>query len=220
MPGQPNRDNNPTLEEAIKAVIERRLVDVHTTLPGKVVDYDPATQKATVQIQLKRKYVDGTTKEIPPIPAVPVVFPRGKGGTIHIHWKLEAGDDVVLHFSERSLDNWKTAGGMSDPADTRKFHLSDAFCTPGGAAFPDAFAPKDPEAFEIQNADTQILLYDDGKLKLNGGNDDELVKVLYDLVNLIKSATTTTIFGPQPLVPPTDPTWDLIKLRIQAFKKD
>ena len=219
MAGSPNRDNTPTLEEAIRGVIEKRLVDLHTTLPGKVVSYDPSTQKATVQIQLQRKYWDGSLVTIPPIPAVPVVWPRGKGGQIHIHWKLEAGDDVVLHFAERSLDNWKTQGGISNPDDTRKFTFSDAFAVPGGSAFPDAFAVTDPEALEVVFGTTAIQLYEGGQVKVTGGNDDELIKILHDLVTLISQAQTATIFGPQLLVPTTDPTWELILMRIDAFKK-
>lgn len=219
MGGNPGVDNNPTLEEAIKAVLERRLADIHTTIPAKVVKYDKATQKASVKIQLKRKYVSGELVEIPVLPAVPVIFPRANAGQAFIHFNLKPGDDVVLHFAERSIDNWKTQGGMSDPADTRKFNLSDAFATPGGSAFPDAFAPETDNAIEIVNGPTKFLLYDDGKVKVVGGNDDELVKVLYDLVNLIKAAQTATIFGPELLIPPTDPTWDLILARITAFKK-
>ena len=214
------RDNTPTLEEVIKMVVERRLADVHTTLPARVVTYDPATQKATVQIQLQRKYVtDGALVTVPPLSAVPVIWPRGGAGKIFLHWKLLPGDDVTLHFAERSLDNWKTQGGITNPDDTRKFSYSDAFATPGGSAFPDAFTPLQPEAVELQNDKTKVQLFPDGKMKLVGGNDDELVKVLYDLVNLIKTGQTATIFGPEPLVPPEDPTWDLILARIAAFKK-
>lgn len=219
MAGSPTRDNTPTLEEAIRSVIERRLVDVHTTLPGKIVSYDKATQKATIQIQLKKRYVDGTLVSIKPLPAVPISWPRANGGKSFLHMNLLPGDDVVLHFCERSLDNWKTQGGMTDPDDTRKFNLSDAFATPGGSAFPDAFVPSS-EAVELANDQSALHLFDDGHVQIKGGGGDELVKVLYDLVNLLKTATTETIFGPELLMPPTDPTWDLILARITAFKKD
>ena len=219
MSGAPNRDSTPTLEEGIRGVIEKRLVDVHTTLPGKVVSYDPATQKATVQIQIKRTYWDGSVVAIPPLPAVPVVWPRGQAGQIHIHWKLLPGDDVVLHFAERSLDNWKTQGGLTENEDSRKFNLSDAFAVPGGSAFPDAFEVIDPDALEVAFGTTAIQLYEGGQVKVSGGNDDELIKILHDLVTLISQAQTATIFGPQLLVPTTDPTWELILMRIDAFKK-
>ena len=82
---KPNADYTPTMAEVIRTVLDSALADVHTCLPGKIVTYDKAKQKASVQIQLQRKYEDGGLVTLPAIPNVPVRHPRAQGGKAFIH---------------------------------------------------------------------------------------------------------------------------------------
>ncbi len=156
----------PELSDTIRTIIDQVMVQVNVCLPAKVVKYYPSTQYADVQVQLKRKYENGDLVPIPVIPNVPIKHPRSSGGQAYVHMPIQKGDDVVLVFSQRSLDNWKTQGGMQDPADRRKFHLSDAFALIGGSAEPDAFQVNDPTAIEIQNQSGKLQLKTDGTVNL------------------------------------------------------
>lgn len=157
---------SPTLSEVIRTHIDAVLIQMNVCLPAKIVKYYPETQYADVQVQLQRKYEDGTLAPIPVIPNVPVKHPRTQGGKTRIHLPVAVGDDCMLVFSQRSLDNWKTQGGMQDPADRRKFHLSDAFALLGGAAEPDAFAVNDPLSIEIVNDSGIVQIKPDGTINL------------------------------------------------------
>jgi hypothetical protein len=156
----------PQLSDVISGMIEARLVDLNVAVPGKVVSYDPKTQFATVEIQLQRKYESGEIKTLPPIPNVPVKHPRARGGKTRIHMPVGPGDDVLLVFAHRSLDNWKTQGGITDPADRRKFNISDAFALVGGSAEPDAFTVDNPDAIEVVNEAGQFQILPNGTVKL------------------------------------------------------
>lgn len=197
------QSTTPTLAETVRTLIDADLVDVNTAMPGLVVSYDPATQTADVQPALKKAYYDGAVVDRPVIPGVPVAFPRG--GTAHMHWPLQAGDSVILIFSQRSLDNWKTTGGKVDPKDVRRFNLSDALAIPGGSAPPQAFSPVDPTALEIISDQLHLVLHPNGKVQLQNSTA-ELIQVLHDITDKLKTLCTTlgsdtvnTLLGPMPL---------------------
>jgi hypothetical protein len=169
---KPNADYTPTLAETIRTVIDANMADVHTCLPAKIVTYDRTKQMAALQIQLLRKYEDGSVVKLPTIPNVPVKWPRAAGGKAFLHMPLVPGDDMVLVFAERSLDNWKTSGGMTDPKDRRKFNLSDAYALVGGSAFPNAFTPLTADAVELVNDMGSIQVFPDGTFKLTDGIEE------------------------------------------------
>lgn len=113
-----------------------------TCLPGEVTEYEHSEQKASVQPAVDFQYIDPETEEIvfetpPVVPNCPVAFPSAAG--FSFTFPLSPGDPVVLVFSERSTDEWLSQGGTGhEPADSRRFDLSDAIVVPGGRPFGDA----------------------------------------------------------------------------------
>ena len=112
-----------------RQVIAAELADVHTCLPGVIVSYDG--QFAAVRPALDKQLANGEILAAPQIARVPVCWPCGdvSGGQALISVPLRAGDNVLLHFSERALDDWLN-GTDGAPGDPRQFDLSDAFATP------------------------------------------------------------------------------------------
>ena len=193
----------PTLAETILVVLDSELVKINTSMPGNIVKYDPATQTADIQPSLKREYYDGSAVDLPVLPGVPIVFPRT--ATSFIHLPLQAGDPVVVIFSQRSLDNWKTTGGTAEPADARKFDLSDAIAIPGGEAPNKPFTVSDPTAITIKNDSGEFVILPAGKFKIKNASD-ELIDVLSQVTekvgtisDTLSKDTVNTIFGPMPL---------------------
>lgn len=119
----------------MRRLVATELAEVHTCLPGKVISFDGHT--AVVRPALSKALASGDPLQAPSIFSVPVCFPRGVGGAAIISVPLKAGDDVLLHFSERALENW-LSGADGVPGDPRMFDLTDAFatpvCRPGGPA--------------------------------------------------------------------------------------
>lgn len=181
----------PTLEQVIRMAIEARLLDVHVSMPGIIESYDPGTQTATIQPSLKRKYEDGVVVALPLINKVPVVFPRGDGW--QITGPLKKGNPVTIVFSERSLEVWKKKGGVVDPADPRKFHISDAIAIPGGAAEPDKMTIANPAALQLQIGQALIEATKGGKFKIKGASE-ELITLLSELLQEL--SITQTPVGP------------------------
>lgn len=209
----------PEFGEVVRSIIDSVLLDLNVCLPAKIVSYDKDTQYADVEIQLQQKFGDGSLVSYAVIPKVPVKHPRSNAGHAFIHMPIKPGDDVVLVFSQRSLDNWKTQGGMTDPGDPRKHHITDAYALIGGSAIPDAFAPETEDAIEIVNFESKTNIFPDGKYQIKGGIGDDLVFVLYDLILGIQRSFTETLIGPQFLEDPLDPGWVIIQQRASAFTK-
>jgi hypothetical protein len=118
------------LTDFIREFLDYYFTQVHTSLPGVVVEYNASKRRATVQPSLKRRSGNKEYINFPMLIDVPVQFPGTKKWIIH--FPLEKDDEVAVFFSERALEAWKDAGqdGIEDP-DPRRYDLCDAYCTPG-----------------------------------------------------------------------------------------
>jgi hypothetical protein len=196
----------PEFSDVVRSIVDAVLLDVNFCLPAKIVSYDSKTQYADVEVQLQSKFIDGSLVTHPVIPKVPVKHSRANAGAAFIHMPLQPGDDVTLVFSQRSLDNWKTKGGITDPDDYRKFHFTDAYALIGGSSIPDAFTPNTTDSIEIVNGETSVIVHPDGKFSATNSTA-ELIDVLDQITEQVSMTnatlstdTTNTIFGPEPLL--------------------
>lgn len=120
-------------QELIAAMIETRLVEVHTSMPGRVVSYNAARETVDVRPQFREVIQGDDTEEendLPVIPDVPVAWPSG--GDCYVTFPLSPGDPVALVFMERDPGAWRTNGDVVNPGDQRMHHLSAAWAIPGG----------------------------------------------------------------------------------------
>lgn len=116
----------PTLAEVIESAIESRLVDVHTSLPGRVVSYDSAKQVADIELVVKRAEVGASGaivhEDFPVLPNVMVGW--SSGGGYSMQFPLVKGDHVWVMFSEAALAQWRVTGEPSQPGDLERHGLS------------------------------------------------------------------------------------------------
>lgn len=119
-----------SVTDVIKDQLARALINLHTSMPGRVESYDRASQTATVQPSLRiLASLPGRLKELVQLPRlrdIPVCQPKG------YHANLEAGDHVLLIFCERSIDKWRSSRGSQpvDPGDHRAHSVTGAIALP------------------------------------------------------------------------------------------
>ena len=178
MPTNKNIVNFPL---AIKTAVWSILANVHTAMPGEIVDYDPETVTATIEPSVKRKMANGEILTMPLLNMVPILFPRT--ADFGLTFPLKKGDGVLVIFSERALDTWWNKGKGFVPATIRKFDLSDGIAIPGlftknnGIAaddklrlkFKDVFLETDGDDFTLTNG-SAIIKSDGGSIDINDGN--------------------------------------------------
>ena len=145
----------------LKGFIQDELSEVRTCLPGVIQSYDGTC--AVVKPALPKQLANGDVLPAPQIVRVPVCFPVGMGGQAQITVPLAAGDNVILHFSERSLENWLN-GSDSAPDDPRQFDLSDCFASP--VLRPTA-SGADPENVSMLFGDGSIKIAPSGEITVN-----------------------------------------------------
>ncbi len=123
----------PTLAELFEVALRDDRAEIHVSMPGEVVSYDPAKQTALVRPMLKRVVLtsDGEQvhEDLPPIANVPVSWPGGSGLTIH--GELEPGDTGDVVFSSWSHNEWQATGRASAPGDLKTHGLGGAKFYPG-----------------------------------------------------------------------------------------
>ena len=117
-----------TLENGFSEILNSFMCNVHTIAIGQVISYDATKHTIKVQPCFKRKLENGSTILLPLLEDVRVLQFGNK--FFEISFELLPGDHVILLFSERALDAWGLTGGIVDPANVRKFDLSDAIAIP------------------------------------------------------------------------------------------
>ncbi len=209
-------ETTPSLVDIIRNAVKSYLLDLHTAMPAIVISYDRTTQFAVVEPALRRTLVTGDVVELPKIYNVPVQFPHA--GDTFIHYDLKEGDNVLLIFSERSIDKWAVQSGKTTPSERRMHDLNDCFAIPSVKSKPEAFEPKGKEgSIEITNKDSHLEITSDGKFVMNNG-ENELVSVLVELLDKMIIGKNLTGVGPLE----KDPTYinDLnqVKTKLESFK--
>lgn len=120
------------LSEYLKTEFEYSMAEMWFACPGVItsVSGDLSDMRVNVKPSINELYADGTTEEHLDILSVPLVMP-GSASTL-VSFPVNAGDTVLLIFSQRSMDNFKIGGGQPTmPNDARKFQAEDAIAIPG-----------------------------------------------------------------------------------------
>jgi hypothetical protein len=121
----------PTTAELLEEARRAAVGPVKVAQPAWVMSYDRTTQTATVQVATAYQVKDPETGELiarmrPPIPNVPIAW------TSSTTWDPAVGEWGLCIFADRSLDEWKATGNRAvEPADPRRFDISDAVFLPG-----------------------------------------------------------------------------------------
>lgn len=114
--------------QAISDLVDKKLNNLHTAIPGKIVSYDASTGLATVLPVMKFRKPDGSTIDFPQITGVPVILPQAVGQQVTIAYPIKADDGCLIIVAEQSIDYWMY--GQETDTDL-KFDLTNAFCIPG-----------------------------------------------------------------------------------------
>jgi len=169
------------LTEALQLLIESSLSDINTAVPGRIISYDAARNRATVAPILPKSLSGGGNLEAPKIVEVPVVWPSNGKGKGSFTMPLAPGDGVMLSFQQRSLEGWLN-GNEAAPDDPRQFDLSDCVAHPGLSANDTVAHPTD---VVLKFDKTSVTLTHDNKAIV--GNDKATVTIQEDGGIIIKA---------------------------------
>ncbi len=162
------KQNPSSYDESFRRNFHALMSSVHTVIPGVIEKYD-GKRIGNVKPQIQKKLADGTYLELPVIEEVPIIFP---GATdFGMTWPLQKGDPVMLHFAERSIEEWLNDGGEAKPEDARRFSLTDAIAIPGMYNLSEPFPESNNEDFMIIYKESSIKILEDEIIELVSNSD-------------------------------------------------
>jgi phage baseplate assembly protein gpV len=182
-----DRERYESAQLAVKSAIQGNQSSVWTALPGIITSYDADTITAQVQPALHSLYTGpDQTKEwkvMPVIPDVPVIFPRG--GKYALTFPVQRGDECLIVFSSRCIDNWWQQGGVQTQRELRMHDLSDGFAIPGPWS----------QATKISNLSTTTaqLRTSDGSIYAEVDNDNEKVRLVVKGITIEADAQNNVV---------------------------
>lgn len=183
------RERFAGLEEVLRLAMSAERAGMWTALPGAIVSFDPETVTAVVRPLMKgvTRTPDGTAQDVdlPYLPDVPVIFPRGGGVTLT--FPVAEGDECLVVFSSRCIDGWYQSGEAQLPMEPRFHDINDGFAILGPQSL--------PNKIENISTTTMQLRTDDGLsyLELDPDTGNWMVQTEADVaVNCAELTATTT----------------------------
>lgn len=141
--------------ELIKRVIYET---VNTSIPGEIIAFDNKTQTCTVKPCIRRLFVDDggqkKTFDYPKVFECPVFFPYSTTSGFSMTYPVSPGDQCLIIFSQKSLDNWLRFGSVQDPAESdfsRCLSMNDAIVLVGLIPSPSVIQKFNDQGIEIRN---------------------------------------------------------------------
>ncbi|MBZ5673716.1 MAG: phage baseplate protein [Acidobacteriia bacterium] len=181
----------PSLEAILQSHKREVLKAVNCARVGVIKAFDPTKQTATVMIaqqQVTSISPEGvrTIQEYPLLLVVPVVFPAGGGFTLT--FPIAEGDECLVIFNDREIDNWLTTGPGSTPTTSRVHDLSDGMALVGLRSNPRALAGVSTTTVQLRSDDFtgvtgtgEVVEVGSGKIRLIA---DEVVVLARHKLNL------------------------------------
>lgn len=186
---------------------------------GVVQAIDTTNKTATIQLIDKRviSTSDGDVfKDYSLLVDCPIVMQRNAKGGVTI--PLSIGDNCLILFNDRDLDNWYESGVQATPNTSRSHHLSD------GIVLPTLFSSANAEAFTWNNEATE-LIYEDTVISLDSkvgiSNASESLKdILNELITALKALQVVDpVSGNLSITGATDTALDAVNTKINGLMK-
>lgn len=155
---------NPT-----KFAFDEMIKSIFTAHVGHIVAFNPANQRAQVQIGVQRINIDDTRHNPPAVIDVPVLF---LGGSHLVEFEVQPKDEGLIVFIQRNIDGWKQTGGIADNPTPRILSGQDAVFIHGVRSLPNAVSGFSNNGIRLRNKDgsSHIWIKNDGTIVSDNGN--------------------------------------------------
>lgn len=163
----------PSESSAVESIVSRMIGEASFCLPGIIEEFDPGPPPiAKVYPAIMRKTMPGNQVKyvrMPLLLTVPVVVPFAQTSGLLITLPIKKGDEGVILFADRMIDNFVEKGGCQPPeccgadnetTEPRAHNLTDAIFIPGIIAKPNGkkILAWNTEAIEIRNQDRSCFI--------------------------------------------------------------
>jgi hypothetical protein len=122
-------ETDPTLTDLILEAKRDVKYSINCVQLGTIESYSRTTNMASVSVNFKRKLADGTLANYPVLAECPVFIPSG--GSSCLTFPIAKGDQCIILFNDRNIDNWYLKGEVKEPATSRCHDIADGIVLVG-----------------------------------------------------------------------------------------
>ena len=153
--------NQPDLSTVLDGLKRDIFYEMNCVNVGIIQSFNSEDQTATIRLALKRVTEvkdDGTQviQERPVLLKCPVHILSGGGG--YITFTIQAGDECIVLFNDREIDNWWNTGDVRPPTTSRMHSISDALAIVGVRSLQMAVADYFTSGIRLMQAASKIEL--------------------------------------------------------------
>lgn len=208
--------NDPTLSDLLDLFRKEIFLDLNCHHLATVQDFDPATQTVTCTINYQKtifqlneqsQQYSAVLFNYPPLAKVPVVILSG--GKSGVTFPIVQGDQCLLMFNDRSIDNWYQSGQVGPVAQSRYHSFSDAIALVGIRNLNTVLGDFDTDRASLFNGQTKVAV-GESLILLTNAEGQSLGILMNNLTQALTNLITqlTTAFAtPAAIGSPLDPGW-------------
>ena len=119
----------PALQDLLFQLKRDLSLSINCCQIGTIQSYNAAKNSAKVSINFKRQMNTGEVLNYPVLDDCPVFILSG--GSSFVSCPIASGDECLVLFNDRNLDNWWVTGQSSVPADSRAHSIADGIVLVG-----------------------------------------------------------------------------------------
>jgi hypothetical protein len=157
----PNDD--PSLKDLLDLYKKFTLLDLNCHHIGQIEVFNPEDQTATISIAYSRTFLQPSSNEnyvpvqVPYPPITCPVFVIGGGGGA-LTFPISPGDECLVAFNDRDIDNWFAGIGQGGAVNTGRLHsFTDAMCFVGFRSMANVLKSYDAANVVLMNGLTTFL---------------------------------------------------------------
>jgi hypothetical protein len=192
-----NRVLGPTANPQMADLINKAKSDVIYSLNavqiGTIESYDADKNTASISINFKRQLPTGEVMEYPLLVDCPVFILSG--GDCDISMPITSGDQCIILFNDRDIDNWHYSGSVDVPSTPRAHSLSDGFALVGVRNLKTA-KPTSTSTVRINAGGKKVAIKNDAQ-SLKPLLDELFDQLTQSLVMWLQTSLLTTLQGLQ-----------------------
>ncbi len=156
--------NEPTLSDLLDLLKKEIMLGLNCHHVGTVQSFSAATMTVTASINYTKTFFQlnpASQTYLPvqvnyaPVLKAPIICLGG--GKANLTMPIAAGDECLLIFNDRDIDNWFSGGTTTQANATGRLHaFTDAFCLVGVKSIPNVLAAYDTVRALITNGNASI----------------------------------------------------------------
>lgn len=168
---------DPSLRDLLDQIKKDIFLSMSVHHIGTIQSFDETNQTATATINYQKTFYtlndangtyEATVVDYPLLVDCPVICLGG--GTASLTFPISQGDECLILFNDRDIDNWFD-GASTGPVATPRLHsFSDGIIIVGVRSLANSLTNYDTDAATLQNGDVNLKVYDDEILATNGAS--------------------------------------------------